>query len=72
MPDGQEEGQHAVCAGLGGGLLGPVGWRTGEEEERGGGCWLRGRLLLCQVVDELVNVMMLLKFARGSSGGGSV
>ena len=36
MPDGQEGGQHAVCAGVGGGLLGPVGWWTGEEEERGG------------------------------------
>ena len=36
-----------------------------------GGWWLRGRLLLSQVMDELVDVMMLLKFARGSSGGGS-
>ena len=57
MPDGQEEGQHAVCAGFGRGLLGPVGWRTGEE--RGGGGWLRGRLLLSQVVDELVDVVVL-------------
>ena len=36
-----------------------------------GGCWLRGRLLLSEVVDEFVDVMMLLTFARGSSGGGS-
>ena len=37
MPDGQEVGQHAVCAGLGGGgLLGPGVWLTGGEEEREG------------------------------------
>ena len=56
-------------------VLGGVCWvrvvGCGARRRNGGRCWLRGRLLLSQVVDELVDVMMLLKFARGSSGGGS-
>ena len=47
-----------------------VRWGGGRARS-GGGCWLRGRLLLSQVVDELVDVVVLLKFACGSSGGGS-